>query len=95
MAKADLLFLNNKAMEACGVLDMREAIKDVEATYVLTEKGDVILPGKLVTRWGTTPDDEIIYFNAVGSGLMDIAVVTRCYRKALKERLGMTFPYWE
>ena len=39
MAKADLLFLNNKAMEACGVLDMREAIKDVEATYVLTEKG--------------------------------------------------------
>ena len=58
MAKADLLFLNNKAMEACGVLDMREAIKDVEATYVLTEKGDVILPGKLVTRWGTTPEDE-------------------------------------
>ena len=58
MAKADLLFLNNKAMEACGVLDMQEAIKDVEATYILTEKGDVILPGKLVTRWGTTPEDE-------------------------------------
>ena len=58
MAKADLLFLNNKAMEACGVLDMQAAIKDVESTYVLTEKGDVILPGKLVTRWGTTPEDE-------------------------------------
>ena len=58
MAKANIIFLNNKAMEACGVLDMRAAIKDVEATYVLTEKGDVILPGKLVTRWGTTPEDE-------------------------------------
>ena len=58
MAKADLLFLNNKAMEACGVLDMQEAIKDVEATYILTEKGDGLRPGKLVTRWGTTPEDE-------------------------------------
>lgn len=58
MAKADILFLNNKAMEACGVLDMEAAVRDVKNTYILTRKGDVILPGKLVTRWGSTPEDE-------------------------------------
>jgi ornithine cyclodeaminase len=51
-----------------------------------------ILMGKKAAR---ETDDEIIYFNAVGSGLMDIAVVTRCYRKALKEGLGVMLSYWE
>ncbi|MBR0056857.1 MAG: ornithine cyclodeaminase family protein, partial [Kiritimatiellae bacterium] len=55
------------------------------------EMGQILL-GKKPPR---ETDDEIIYFNAVGSGLMDIAVVTRCYRKALKEGLGVTLPYWE
>ena len=58
MSKVDILFLNNKAMEACGVSDMEATIRDVKETYMLTEKGDVILPGKLVTRWGSTPEDE-------------------------------------
>ena len=29
-------------------------------------------------------DEEIIYFNAVGAGILDIAVVTRCYYNAKK-----------
>ncbi len=36
---ADILFLNNKAMETAGVLDMDMAIADVEKTYVLNAKG--------------------------------------------------------
>ncbi len=40
-------------------------------------------------------DDEIIYFNAVGAGILDIAVATRCYKKALSEGKGITVPFWE
>lgn len=58
---ADILFLNNKAMEALGVDDMAAAIHDVERTYVLIEEGDVIVPGKIVMRWGSTLEDENIY----------------------------------
>lgn len=58
MAKADILFLNNKAMEKAGCIDMAAAINDVERAYVLTQEGDVISPGKCVTRWGSTPEDE-------------------------------------
>ena len=40
-------------------------------------------------------DDEIIYFNAVGAGILDIAVATRCYRAAQKAGKGTTVPFWE
>lgn len=58
MSKADILFLNNKAMEELGVLDMHAVMQDVERVYVLTHKGDVIAPGKCVMRWGKTVEDE-------------------------------------
>lgn len=48
-------------MEALGVNDMEAAIHDVERTYVLIEEGDVLVPGKCVMRWGTTPEDENVY----------------------------------
>ena len=54
----DLLFLNNKAMEAAGVLDMNAAIEDVKYAYVLNKQDDVINPGKCVLRWGKTIEDE-------------------------------------
>ena len=44
---------------------------------------------------GRENDDEIIYFNAVGAGIMDIAVATRCYRAAKKAGLGIELPFWE
>ena len=56
--KADLLFLNNKAMEELGVLDMPAVMRDVEQVYMLNRKGDVIAPGKCVMRWGKTVEDE-------------------------------------
>ena len=58
MVKANLIFLNNKAMNEQGVLDMHKAIIDVEKTYMLNWKGDVINPGKCVLRWGKTIEDE-------------------------------------
>ncbi len=61
MNSVKILFLNNKAMERAGVLDMAAAISDVEKTYILYAKGDVISPGKCVLRWGKTPEDENIY----------------------------------
>jgi len=47
------------------------------------------------TRCGRENDDEIIYFNAVGAGILDIAVVTRCYRKALDGGIGKKVAFWE
>lgn len=58
MNKADILFLNNKAMEELGAGDMKAAIDDVEQAYSLYEKGDVITPGKVVLRFGDKPEDE-------------------------------------
>lgn len=40
-------------------------------------------------------DEEIIYFNAVGAGILDIAVVTRCYYNAKKSGKGIKLPFWE
>lgn len=50
--KETVVFLTNKDMELEGVLDMKKAMQDVEKTYMLNWKGDVINPGKCVLRWG-------------------------------------------
>ena len=39
-------------------------------------------------------DDQVIYFNSVGAGILDLAVTTRCYREALKRNVGTWVPYW-
>ena len=51
-----------------------------------------ILSGK---KPGRENDEEIIYFNAVGAGIMDIAVTARCYRAALANGDGIVIPFWE
>ncbi len=60
MSKAEIIFLNNKAMDELGVSDMKAVINDVEQVYTLTQRGDVIAPGKCVMRWGNTVEDENI-----------------------------------
>jgi len=55
------------------------------------ELGDILCGRKL----GRENDDEIIYFNAVGAGIMDIAVATRCYRAAKAAGKGVELPFWE
>ena len=54
----NIIFLNNKAMEQTGVLDMHAAIEDVKNAYILNQTQDVINPGKCVLRWGKTIEDE-------------------------------------
>ena len=58
MSKAEILFLNNKAMDELGAASMVEVMDDVEKVYALNYKGDVISPGKCVLRWGQTVEDE-------------------------------------
>jgi ornithine cyclodeaminase len=58
MANVNILFLNNKAMARCGVQDMAAVMEDVKQVYRLTDKGDVIAPGKCMMRWGKTVEDE-------------------------------------
>ena len=95
--EANVLFLNNKAMECSGVQDMQAAIRDVEQANILNLTGDVINPGKCVLRWGNCVEDENVLgrINAVGAGILDIAVAARCYRTTQKEGFGMTLPFWE
>lgn len=58
MSNVDILFLNNKAMDELGVASMVDVMRDVENVYILTQKDDVIAPGKCVMRWGKTVEDE-------------------------------------
>ncbi len=55
------------------------------------ELGDILCGDKSARE----SDDEIIYFNAVGAGILDIAVATRCYHKALDINIGLCVPFWE
>lgn len=57
----DILFLNDRAMHELGAGDMKAVINDVERAYVLTESGDVLVPGKCVMCWGKTPEDENVF----------------------------------
>ncbi|MST55688.1 ornithine cyclodeaminase family protein [Pyramidobacter sp. SM-530-WT-4B] len=61
--------------------------KDEQITAELGE----IINGK---KKGRENDEETIYFNAVGMGIEDIAVVTRAYHKAVKQGVGTKVPYW-
>lgn len=63
-------------------------IKDSDITAHLGE----IINGK---KPGRENEEEIIYFNAVGMGIEDLAVVTRAYKKALEQGIGRKVPYWE
>ena len=63
-------------------------VKDEDITAQLGQ----ILTG---VRPGREDQKEIIYFNAVGTGILDLAVTTRCYRRALKEGVGTVLKYWE
>lgn len=87
------------------VVDNWETIKHrMISTVALMWKDGLIKDGDIYSqlggilngsRPGREDDDEIIYFNAVGTGLLDLAVTTRCYRKALREGIGTKLTYWE
>ena len=51
-----------------------------------------ILTGK---KKGRENDEEIIYFNAVGAGILDIAITAQCYKKAIEKGIGTTLDFWD
>lgn len=63
-------------------------IKDED---IYAELGEII-NGKKV---GRTDDSQIIYFNAVGMGIEDIAIVSHAYTLAKEKGLGTILNYWE
>ncbi|MCQ2437324.1 MAG: ornithine cyclodeaminase family protein [Clostridia bacterium] len=50
-----------------------------------------IVDGKKV---GRENDEETIYFNAVGTGILDLAVAARCYHNAKAQNKGTKVPFW-
>lgn len=63
----------------------------IKDTDIDAQLGEILME----TKKGRENDEETIYFNAVGTGILDLAVTTRCYRKALKEGIGTKLAYWE
>ena len=57
---------------------------------IYAQLGEILIDKKK----GRESDEEIIYFNAVGMGILDLAVAARCYRLAQEKGLGMSLPYW-
>ena len=92
--KADKIVVDNwetikhRLVSTVSLMARDGLIKDEDIHAQLGE----ILCGK---KTGRENDEEIIYFNAVGTGILDIAVTTRCYKKALEEGVGTVLPYWE
>lgn len=44
---------------------------------------------------GRENDDEIIYYNPVGAGVLDLIIVHRCYERALREGKGQKLVFWQ
>lgn len=63
-------------------------IKDEDIDAELGE----IINGK---KPGRENDDQIIYFNAVGMGIEDIAIVAHAYELAKEKGMGVKVNYWE
>lgn len=91
--KADKLVMDNwetikhRMGSTVALMAAEGLVKDEDIHAQLGE----ILVGE---KTGRENDDEIIYFNAVGTGILDMAIISRCYRKALAEGKGTKVPYW-
>ena len=80
--------IKHRLVSTVAIMAHEGEIKDEDIHAQLGE----ILCGK---KCGRENDEEIIYFNAVGTGILDLAVTTRCYKKALEEGIGTKLAYWE
>lgn len=59
--KHDILFMNDTLVNTLVADDMRLVIEDIKNCLSLFDKGDAINTGKLVTRFGDSPEDENKY----------------------------------
>ena len=62
----------------------------VKDSDMYAERGE-ILAGR---KSGRENDDGIIYFNAVGAGILDIALTAGCYQKAKEIGIGQLLDFW-
>ena len=79
--------IKHRMASTIAVMASEGLVKDEDISASLGE----ILSGK---KTGRDNDDQVIYFNSVGAGILDLAVTTRCYREALKRNVGTWVPYW-
>ena len=79
--------IKRRMASTIAVMASEGLVKDEDISASLGE----ILSGK---KTGRDNDDQVIYFNSVGAGILDLAVTTRCYREALKRNVGTWVPYW-
>lgn len=79
--------IKHRMASTIAVMASEGHVKDEDISASLGE----ILSGK---KTGRDNDDQVIYFNSVGAGILDLAVTTRCYREALKRNVGTWVPYW-
>jgi len=92
--KADKIVVDNwetikhRLVSTIALMAHEGIIKDEDIDAQMGE----ILAGK---KKGRENDEQIIYFNAVGTGILDLAVTTRCYRKAIELGKGTKVSYWE
>ena len=63
----------------------------LDDSQVYANIGDIINDKKE----GRKNDQEIIYYNGVGLGILDIAIATRVYRSAMSLEAGTILPYWD
>jgi ornithine cyclodeaminase len=66
--------------------------EDKYLDFVPTAEVGEILNGE---KPGRENDDQIIYFNPVGAGVLDMVIVHRCYEKAVAEGKGQRLCLWE
>ena len=79
--------IKHRIASTIAVMASEGLVKDEDISASLGE----ILSGK---KTGRDNDDQVIYFNSVDAGILDLAVTTRCYREALKRNVGTWVPYW-
>lgn len=65
---------------------------DQYLSFIPTAEVGEILNGQ---KPGRESDDEIIYFNPVGAGVLDMIIVHRCYETAVRENKGQKLVFWE
>ena len=91
--KADKIVVDNwetikhRLVSTIALMADQGLIKDED---IDAQVGEILVGDKT----GRDNDDQIIYFNAVGTGILDLAVTTRCYREAIKAGRGTKVPYW-
>lgn len=62
----EMLYLSQEDVIRCGGLSMEQAIEDLEEVYRLYDKGDYLLPGKIVMKWpGENSEETIGRINAM------------------------------